>query len=66
MSIFDFQVNYRLFTDKPEDTASDPVTDNTDVDDCDEQLGRGFKAFVPSGQSSQKTEEGICNYRGNF
>ena len=64
----DQQVNYRQFTDKPED--EELIIAEID----DENLGKGFKAYLPSaGQDMNRqvsdptsSAEGICNYRGNF
>ena len=63
----DQQVNYRQFTDRPEDEE----LVNAEIDD--EDLGKGFKAFLPTaGQTSQQSNatthlaEGMCSYRGIF
>merc|ERR1719410_1460609 len=62
----DQQVNYRQFTDKPED---EELVNASEIDD--EDLGKGFKAFLPkaevqpSSDSSTHLAEGMCSYRGS-
>merc|ERR1719203_1274731 len=70
----DQQVNYRQFTDKPEDPklAETEVTSKIEPEEVDlskeETLGQGFKAFVPkpkrdqqeSVNSSSIATDGIC------
>jgi len=69
----DQQVNYRQFTDKPEDT-DDLNKIKLEEEDLsrEETLGQGFKAFVPkpkqeqaSAVNSSSIADGICNYRGS-
>ena len=61
----DQQVNYRQFTDKPED---EELVNETEIND--EDLGKGFKAFLPNpnsegqGDASTHLAEGMCSYRG--
>ena len=61
----DQQVNYRQFTDKPED---EELVNASEIDD--EDLGKGFKAFLPqaevqpSSDASTHLAEGMCSYRG--
>ena len=77
----DQQVNYRQFTDKPEDPklAETEVTSKIEPEEVDlskeETLGQGFKAFVPkpkrdhqesSVNSSSIATDGICSYRGKL
>ena len=71
----DQQVNYRQFTDKPEDPTEDlnkiKQEEDADFSRHEETLGQGFKAFVPkpkqdqgSTVNSSSIADGICNYRG--
>ena len=78
----DQQVNYRQFTDKPEDPklAETEVTSKIqlepeEVDFSQEEiLGQGFKAFVPKPKRDQESSvnsssiaaDGICSYRGKL
>ena len=77
----DQQVNYRQFTDKPEDSklAETEVASKIEPEEVDfsqeEILGQGFKAFVPkpkrdqvnsSVNSSSIAADGICSYRGKL
>merc|ERR1711971_485194 len=77
----DQQVNYRQFTDKPEDPklaeteVTSKIQPEEEVDFSQEEiLGQGFKAFVPkpkrdqvnsSVNSSSIAADGICSYRGS-
>merc|ERR1712029_994922 len=62
----DQQVNYRQFTDKPED---EELVNASEIDG--EDLGKGFKAFLPkaevqlSSDVSTHLAEGMCSYRGS-
>ena len=63
----DQQVNYRQFTDKPQES------EEIETSEADEEtLGQGFKAFLPNSNSKEETSnvvntvEGICSYRGKF
>lgn len=64
----DQQVNYRQFTDKPENAELKALENS---EDNEEVLGLGFKAFLPkkevaSSSSNQvgSLSDGICSYRG--
>lgn len=72
------QVSYRVLTDKPEDVAEElkaKVADESEAERLDE-LGRGFKAFLPSisvakdGESEQgapvESGDGVCTFRGEL
>jgi hypothetical protein len=58
----DQQVNYRTFTDKPEDQDINVMTNDI------EKLGHGFRAHVPfqevDDSSTSSSNEGLCSYRG--
>jgi hypothetical protein len=59
----DQQVNYRTFTDKPEDQDINVMTNDI------EKLGHGFRAHVPfqevDDSSTSSSNEGLCSYRGS-
>jgi hypothetical protein len=60
------QVNYRHFSDRPEESVSESDVSGRGRDrDEEETFGRGFKAFLPTADTNgADSQEGVCTYRG--
>ena len=74
------QVNYRPFTDKPEEEAEKlreelkEQEEDSSREEATAKLGQGFKAFLPGKKSigdamdtssvGTEAKEGVCTYRG--
>ena len=66
------QFNYRHFTDRPEDEDPKPVEIKSSEEE--ENMGRGFKAFLPSSDkkasetktSTSATQDGFCTHNGEL
>ena len=67
------QLNYRHFTDRPED--EDPKAIEIKSSQEEEQLGQGFKAFLPTSleknsigtpKATSAGSDGLCTHNGMF